>query len=46
MNPYANSLIQGRLGVYPKRRGVAQLKELLAGGIIVSLGNDVIMDPR
>jgi cytosine deaminase len=45
VNPYANSLIQGRLDKYPKRRGFAQLKELLAAGINVSLGNDVIMDP-
>jgi cytosine deaminase len=45
VNPYANSLIQGRLDVYPKRRGFAQLKELLAEGVNVSLGNDVIMDP-
>jgi cytosine/creatinine deaminase len=45
VNPFANSLIQGRLDVYPKRRGFAQLKELLAAGVNVSLGNDVIMDP-
>jgi cytosine/creatinine deaminase len=45
VNPFANSLIQGRLDPYPKRRGFAQLKELLAAGINVSLGNDVIMDP-
>src|SRR3954451_221072 len=45
VKPYANSLIQGRLDVYPKRRGFAQLKELLAAGVNVSLGNDVIMDP-
>ncbi len=45
VNPYANSLIQGRLDVYPKRRGFAQLKELLADDVNVSLGNDVIMDP-
>src|SRR3982074_107323 len=45
VNPLANSLIQGRLDSYPKRRGFAQLKELLAAGINVSLGNDVIMDP-
>jgi hypothetical protein len=43
--PYANSLIQGRLDPYPKRRGFAQLKELLAEGVNVSLGNDVIVDP-
>ena len=45
VNPFANSLIQGRLDVYPKRRGFAQLKELLRAGVNVSLGNDVIMDP-
>ncbi|MDX6511526.1 MAG: cytosine/creatinine deaminase [Gaiellaceae bacterium] len=45
VNPYANSLIQGRLDPYPKRRGFAQLKELLAERVNVSLGNDVIMDP-
>jgi len=45
VNPYANSLIQGRLDTYPKRRGFAQLKELLAAGVNVSLGNDVIIDP-
>lgn len=45
VNPFANSLIQGRLDPYPKRRGFAQLKELRAAGVNVSLGNDVIMDP-
>src|ERR1700759_1975291 len=45
VNPYANSLIQGRLDPYPKRRGFAQLKELLADGVKRSLGNDVIIDP-
>jgi cytosine deaminase len=45
VNPFANSLIQGRLDPYPKRRGFAQLKELLAAGVNVSLGNDVIVDP-
>jgi cytosine deaminase len=45
VNPFANSLIQGRLDPYPKRRGFAQLKELLAEGVNVSLGNDVIVDP-
>jgi cytosine deaminase len=45
VNPYANSLVQGRLDPYPKRRGFAQLKELLAEGVNVSLGNDVIIDP-
>jgi cytosine/creatinine deaminase len=45
VNPYANSLVQGRLDPYPKRRGFAQLKELLRAGVNVSLGNDVIVDP-
>jgi cytosine deaminase len=45
VNPYANSLVQGRLDPYPKRRGFAQLKELLHAGVNVSLGNDVIVDP-
>src|SRR5260221_12532638 len=45
VNPYAHSLIQVRLDVYPKRRGFAQMKELLAAGVNVSFGNDVIMDP-
>src|SRR5947209_14996748 len=45
VNPFANSLIQGRLDPYPKRRGFAQLKELIAAGVNVSLGNDVIIDP-
>ncbi|HUK44682.1 MAG TPA: cytosine deaminase [Gaiellaceae bacterium] len=45
VNPYASSLIQGRLDPYPKRRGFAQLKELLAEGVNVSRGDDVIMDP-
>ncbi len=45
VNPFANSLIQGRLDPYPKRRGFAQLKELLRAGVNVSLGNDVIIDP-
>ena len=45
VNPFANALIQGRLDPYPKRRGFAQVKELLAAGVNVSLGNDVIMDP-
>src|SRR5207248_8542887 len=37
--------IQGRLDVYPERRGFAPLKQLLAADVNVSLGNDVIMDP-
>jgi cytosine deaminase len=45
INPFANSLIQGRLDNYPKRRGFAQMKELLSAGVNVAIGNDVVMDP-
>jgi cytosine/creatinine deaminase len=44
-NPFANSLLMGRFDDYPKRRGFAQVKELLRGGVNVSLGNDDILDP-
>ena len=44
-NPYDNSILQGRFDSYPKRRGMARLKELLHAGVNVSLGHDSIMDP-
>ncbi len=44
-NPYDNSILQGRFDTYPKRRGMARLKEFLAAGVNVSLGHDSIMDP-
>lgn len=44
-NPYDNITLQGRFDSYPKRRGMARLKELLAMGVNVSLGHDSIMDP-
>jgi cytosine deaminase len=44
-NPYDNITLQGRFDSYPKRRGMARLKELLAAGVNVSLGHDSIMDP-
>ncbi|HEV7126618.1 MAG TPA: cytosine deaminase [Ktedonobacterales bacterium] len=44
-NPYDNIILQGRFDTYPKRRGMARLKELLAAGVNVSLGHDSIMDP-
>jgi cytosine/creatinine deaminase len=44
-NPYDNIILQGRFDSYPKRRGMARLKELLQAGVNVSLGHDSIMDP-
>jgi cytosine/creatinine deaminase len=37
--------LQGRFDTYPKRRGIARVKELLQAGVNVSLGHDSIMDP-
>lgn len=44
-NPFDNVILQGRFDSYPKRRGVARVKELLAAGVNVALGHDSIMDP-
>ncbi|HEY7350732.1 MAG TPA: cytosine deaminase [Ktedonobacterales bacterium] len=44
-NPYDNIILQGRFDSYPRRRGMARLKELLQAGVNVSLGHDSIMDP-
>ena len=44
-NPYDNVILQGRFDTYPKRRGMARLKELVQAGVNVSLGHDSIMDP-
>ncbi len=44
-NPYDNIILQGRFDTYPKRRGMARLKELVEAGVNVSLGHDSIMDP-
>jgi cytosine deaminase len=44
-NPYDNITLQGRFDTYPKRRGMARLKELVEAGVNVSLGHDSIMDP-
>lgn len=44
-NPFDNVTLQGRFETYPKRRGITRVKELLAGGVNVSLGHDSIMDP-
>jgi cytosine/creatinine deaminase len=44
-NPFDNIVLQGRFDGYPKRRGMARLKELVEAGVNVSLGHDSIMDP-
>src|SRR5438270_8582515 len=44
-NPFDNVILQGRFDTYPKRRGIARVKELLAAGVNVALGHDSIMDP-
>ncbi|HUW77200.1 MAG TPA: cytosine deaminase [Candidatus Nanopelagicaceae bacterium] len=44
-NPMVNLHLQGRFDNYPKRRGLTQVKELLADGINVAFGHDDIMDP-
>jgi cytosine deaminase len=44
-NPLINIHLQGRFDTYPKRRGMARIKELLQYGVNVALGHDCIMDP-
>ncbi|MBX5449721.1 cytosine deaminase [Thermogemmatispora sp.] len=44
-NPFDNVVLQGRFDTYPKRRGLARVKELLEAGVTVALGHDSIMDP-
>ena len=44
-NPLINITIQGRFDSYPKRRGMARVKELLDHGVNVALGHDCVMDP-
>ena len=44
-NPTANMLLMGRNDSYPKRRGMTRVKELMAAGLNVSLGQDSVMDP-
>ncbi|MEN2975002.1 MAG: cytosine deaminase [Candidatus Caldarchaeales archaeon] len=44
-NPLINIHLQGRYDKYPKRRGLARIKELMDNGINVALGHDCIMDP-
>ncbi|MFF3862087.1 cytosine deaminase [Streptomyces sp. NPDC002209] len=44
-NPFANLNLQGRFDGYPRRRGLTQVKEMLAGGVNVAFGHDDVMDP-
>lgn len=44
-NPLINITLQGRFDGYPKRRGMAMVKELLGFGVNVALGHDCVMDP-
>ncbi|WSC82459.1 cytosine deaminase [Streptomyces virginiae] len=44
-NPFANLGLQGRFDAYPKRRGLTQVKEMLAAGVNVAFGHDDVMDP-
>jgi cytosine deaminase len=44
-NPLINITIQGRHDIYPKRRGMTRVPELLAAGIPVAFGHDCVLDP-
>ena len=45
VNPLTNIVLQGRFDTYPKRRGMARVKELDVAGVNVACGHDCIMDP-
>jgi len=44
-NPMVSMHLQGRFDDYPKRRGLTQVKEMLAAGVNVAFGHDDVMDP-
>ena len=44
-NPLINITLQGRQDTYPKRRGLARIKEMWEQGITVAFGHDCVMDP-
>lgn len=44
-NPLVNIMIQGRHDTFPKRRGLTRVREMLAAGVTVGLGQDCVMDP-
>jgi len=43
-NPLDNSVLQGRFDTGPVRRGHTRVKELIAAGVNVAIGNDSVMD--
>jgi cytosine deaminase len=44
-NPLINIVIQGRHDIYPKRRGLTRVPEMMAADIPVAFGHDCVMDP-
>lgn len=44
-NPLINITLQGRHDTYPKRRGLARVKEMWDEGITVAFGHDCVLDP-
>ena len=44
-NPLVNIVIQGRHDIYPKRRGMTRVPELMDAGLTVAFGQDCCMDP-
>jgi cytosine deaminase len=44
-NPLINITLQGRHDMYPKRRGMTRVPELMAAGVRVAFGHDCVMDP-
>jgi cytosine deaminase len=44
-NPLINITLQGCHDLYPKRRGMTRVKELLNSNINVAFGHDCVMDP-
>lgn len=44
-NPLINIMLQGRHDTYPKRRGLTRVREMMAAGINVALGQDCTRDP-
>ncbi|MFP3164119.1 MAG: amidohydrolase family protein [Acidianus hospitalis] len=44
-NPIVSTHLQGRYDNYPKRRGVARIRELINAGVNVALGSDNVADP-
>jgi len=44
-NPLINITLQGRHDIYPKRRGMTRVPELMNAGVNVAFGHDCVMDP-